>query len=251
MASLYPTTQYLVLNDPDVTATSWQVADGLVKINAQTVCKYKEISKGSITDAVTEVLQETQLAFGATNNSVYQFMIQQWNPYTQKTMTQMFTYTSDSTATTAEVYGYFKAAVDAAVAAGQLFLTTTTSASPNLIMKGIANYPAFTITIIQQPASGITPTYTTAGVVAVGTTAALALQGITVPSGKSYWTVYLEYAPLNGLNVKEPISVSSNYTLYIDKADAQTAALAVVIGNNLDGKDNAGTVANPEAIAIK
>lgn len=253
MASLYPNYQYLVLdstNAPVVTSTSWQVADGLVKINGQNVCRFKDLVNGSVTDSVAEVLQETKLTFAATSNSVYQFVIQQFNAFTGKTMVQTFTYTSDATATATEVYDYFKAAVDAAVAAGQLYLTTTTSVNPDLILKGVTGYPQFTVTVIQQPSSGITLTFTTAGVIAVGTTAALALKGITVPAGKTYQSVHIEYNSFSGQNVKDPSAVFSQYDLYLDKADGDTAALATVITNNLNGLDNAGAVANPQAIAV-
>lgn len=247
MPSTYPNSQYLVINSTDVTATSWVLANGVISINSQNVCKYNAVKKASVTAAVAETPQASNILVNtATSNSVYQIIIQQFNPYTTRTMTQTFTYTSDSTATLAEIVAGLKTQIDAATAAGQLFITTG-GASPNITLTAVAGYTLFTVTVIQ---GDMTASITTPGVVAVGTTAALALKGITVPAGKSYTTVHLEYSPVTGMNIKDDVNLYSVYDLYLDQADAQTAALVTVITNNINGLDNAGAVANPEAIAI-
>jgi len=248
IVSTYPNSTYIVAET--YAATSWVMADGKITwsdptaTTAQLVTKYNAISKASLTPGVTEVLQETKLAFLGVNNSVYQIIIQQWNPVAGKTMTQTFTYTSDATATNSEVYTYFKNAVDAAIASGQLFLTTSTSVDPDLIMKGIPNYPKFTVTIIQQPAGGITLTATTAGVVGVGTPAALALKGITVnPSIPLWTTVHLEYAPVTGQNIKDPVAVNSVFDLYLSQSEGDYVAVLAAITADLDGSSPGDAIA--------
>jgi hypothetical protein len=245
MPSTYPNSQYLVLNSPDVTATSWVLANGVISINSQNVCKYNAVKKASVTAAVAETLQVTTLTPVAANNSVYQIMIQQYNFSTGVTYTGMYTYTTAASGDTATTIGdAFRSQIN-----NDQVLKIVASGTTTLILTAEAGFPVFTVTILQL-GGGLTQTTGTAGVVAVGTTAALALRGITVPAGKSYTTVHLEYSPVTGMNAKDDVNLYSVYDLYLDGADTQTAALVTVITNNINGLDNAGLVANPEAIAI-
>lgn len=245
MPSTYPNSQYLVINSTDVTATSWVLANGVISINSQNVCKYNAVKKASVTAAVAETLQVTTLTPVAANNSVYQIMIQQYNFTTGVTYTGMYTYTTAASGDTATTIGdAFRAQIN-----NDQVLKIAATGTTTLILTAEAGFPVFTVTILQL-GGGLTQTTGTAGVVAVGTTAALALKGITVPAGKSYTTVHLEYSPVTGMNIKDDVNLYSVYDLYLDQADAQTAALVTVITNNINGLDNAGLVANPEAIAI-
>lgn len=245
MPNLYPKYDYLVINSTDVTSTSWQVVDGLVKIAGQNVCKYKELAKASVTASVAETLQVTTLTPTAAANSTYQIMIQQYNFSTGRTYTGTYTYTTAAAGDTATTIGdYFRAQINADPTLRVVATGTTT-----LILTAEAGFPVFTVTILSV-GGGLTQTTGTPGVVAVGTTAALALKGITVPAGKTYTTVHIEYAPVGGMIIKDPTAPYAMYDLYLDNADADTAALVTVITNNLNGLDNAGTVANPQAISI-
>lgn len=246
MPSTYPNNQYLVINDTAVTASSWVLANGVITIAGQQVCKYKELRKASVTASVNETPGVQTLTPVAANNSVYQFMIQQYNFTTGVTYTGMYTYTtaaSGDTATT--ICDAFRAQINA-----DQVLRITATGTTTLILTAEAGFPVFTVTILQvgggltQPSPATTP-----GVVAVGTTAALALKGITVPALKTYTTVHLEYAPITGMNIKDSVDLYSVYDLYLDNADTHTGPLVTVITNNLNGLDNLGTVANPEAIA--
>ena len=246
MPSTYPNSQYLVINNPDVTSTSWQLADGVVKIAGQNVCKYNAIKKASVTVAVAETLQVTTLTPVAAANSVYQIMIQQYNFTTGVTYTGMYTYTTAASGDTATTIGdAFRSQIN-----NDPVLKVVATGTTTLILTAEAGFPVFTVTILSV-GGGLTQVTGTPGVVAVGTTAALALKGITVPASKSYTTVHLEYSPVSGLNIKDDVNLYSVYDLYLDQADSpDTSNLVTVITNNLNGLDNAGTVANPQAIAI-
>jgi hypothetical protein len=249
IVSTYPNSQYLVINSTDVTATSWVLANGVISINSQNVCKYNAVKKASVTAAVAETSGVETLTPIAAANSVYQFIIQQYNLSTGVTYTGTYTYTtaaSGDTATT--ICNAFRSQIN-----NDQVLKVTATGAATLILTADAGFPLFTVTILQV-GGGLTkatvaPDYVP-GVAAVGTTAALALKGITVPAGKSYTTVHLEYSPVTGMNIKDDVNLYSVYDLYLDQADAQTAALVTVITNNINGLDNAGLVANPEAIAI-
>jgi hypothetical protein len=155
-------------------------------------------------------------------------------------MTQTFTYTSDSTATLAEIVSGLKTQIDAATAAGQLFITTG-GASPNITLTAVAGYATFTVTVIQ---GDMTASITTPGVVAVGTPAALALKGITVnPSIPLWTTVHLEYAPVTGQNIKDPVAVNSVFDLYLSQSDGDYAAVLAAITADLDGTDATAAIA--------
>lgn len=243
MPNTYPNTQYLVLTNPAVTSSSWVLANGVITINGQQVCKYKELRKASVTASVNETLQVTTLTPTAAANSTYQIMIQQYNFSTGKTYTATYTYTTAAAGDTATTIGdYFRGQINADPTLRVVATGTTT-----LILTAEAGFPVFTVTILSV-GGGLTQSTGTPGVVAVGTTAALALQGITV-TGANYTTVHLEYAPITGLNIKDSTDVYSVYDLYLDTTDTQTGPLVTVITNNLNGLNDLGTAANPEAIA--
>jgi hypothetical protein len=245
MPSTYPNSQYLVINSTDVTATSWVLANGVISINSQNVCKYNAVKKASVTAAVAETLQVTTLTPVAANNSVYTIMIQQYNFSTGKTYTAQYSYTTAASGDTATTIGdAFRSQIN-----NDQNIKIAATGTTTLVLTAEAGFPVFTVTILSV-GGGLTQVTGTPGVVAVGTTAALALKGITTPAGKSYTTVHLEYSPVTGMNIKDDVNLYSVYDLYLDEADAQTAALVTVIGYNINGLDNAGAVANPEAIAI-
>ncbi len=247
MPSTYPNNQYLVINDAAVTASSWVLANGVITIAGQQVCKYKELIKASVTASVAETPQVVLVTPTPTANSVYTLLIQQYNFSTGKTYTGTYTYTTAASGDTAiTISNAFKNQINADQ---NIKISTDALGAGSATLTAETGFPVFTVTVLSA-GGGLTAPTTTPGVVAVGTTDALALKGITVPVGKTYTTVHLEYAPITGMNIKDSVDLYSVYDLYLDNADAQTAALVTVIGYNINGLDNLGTVANPEAIAI-
>lgn len=237
--STYPNSTYVVADS--YTATAWDMLAGVITWNGQQLTKYNAITSASITPSVAETLQQNTLTVAAANNTVYQFIIQQYNPVSGKTMTQTFTYTTGAVGTTAEVTAAFTAAVNAAAAAGQLFVSATDN-DPDVTIDALAGYAQFSITVIQGGAN-LVDAIVTPGVVAVGTPAALALQGIVVPAGNLYTTVHMEYAPVSGQNIKDPVAVNSVFDLYLEENEADYAAVLAVVTADLDGTDAADAIA--------
>jgi len=238
--STYPNSTYLILDGAAAAAASVNLAAGVLSVGSplQVLCKYNAITKASITSPVAETPQASNILVNtATSNSVYQIIIQQFNPYTTRTMTQTFTYTSDSTATLAEIVAGLKTQIDAATAAGQLFITTG-GASPNITLTAVAGYTLFTVTVIQ---GDMTASITTPGVVAVGTPAALALQGINVTTVDDYNTCHIEYSPVSGQNIKDGVAVASVIDIYVNDSD-DTGFVGALIAF-LDGSSAADATA--------
>ena len=243
IVSTYPNKTYIVA---DVyAATSWVMAAGVITwgdplaTDAQVVTKYNAITKASITPSVAETPQVTTLTPVAAANSVYTIMIQQYNFSTGKTYTGTYTYTtaaSGDTATT--ISNAFKNQINADQ---NIKITTDALGAATATLTAEAGFPVFTVTVLSA-GGGLTAPTTTPGVVAIGTTAALALKGITV-SGAAYTTVHLEYSPVTGQNIKDGVAVASVLDLYLNAADGDLAAVVAAITADLDGTDAAAAVA--------
>jgi hypothetical protein len=239
--STYPNSTYIVA---DVyTATSWVMADGKITwsdplaTSAQLVTKYNAISKASITASVAETLQVTTLTPVAANNSVYTIMIQQYNFSTGRTYTAQYTYTTAASGDTATTIGdAFRSQIN-----NDQNIKIAATGTTTLILTAEAGFPVFTVTILSV-GGGLTQVTGTPGVVAVGTTAALALKGITV-SGAAYTTVHLEYAPVTGQNIKDPVAVNSVFDLYLNQAEGDYAAVLAAITADLDGSSPGDAIA--------
>lgn len=241
IVSTYPNKTYIVA---DVyTATSWAMAAGVITwsdplaTNGQVITRYNAITKASITASVAQTLQVTTLTPVAANNSVYQIMVQQYNFSTGRTYTAMYTYTtaaSGDTATT--ICDAFRSQIN-----NDQNIKIAATGAATLVLTAETGFPVFTVTILQV-GGGLTQVTGTPGVVAVGTTAALALQGITV-SGAAYTTVHLEYSPVTGQNIKDGVAVASVLDLYLNAAEGDLAAVVAAITADLDGTDVADAVA--------
>lgn len=242
IVSTYPNKTYIVA---DVyAATSWVMAAGVITwgdplaTDAQVVTKYNAITKASITPAVAETLQVTTLTPVAANNSVYQFIIQQYNFSTGKTYTGTYTYTTAASGDTATTIGdAFRSQIN-----NDQNIKVAATGTTTLVLTAEAGFPVFTVTILQV-GGGLTQATGTPGVVAVGTSAALALQGITVGAANTYTTVHIEYSPVTGQNIKDGVSVASVLDLYLEEGEADYAAVLADITADLDGTDAADAIA--------
>lgn len=215
MTSTYPNTTYLVLDGAAAAASSVDLAAGVLSVGdpLEQLCKYNAITKASITASVAEVPQVTTLTPTAAANSVYQIMIQQYNFSTGKTYTANYSYTTAASGDTATTIGdAFRALINA-----DQNLMIVASGGATLILDAEAGFPVFTVTILKV-GGGLTQAPTVPGVVAVGTTAALALQGITV-TGAAYTTCHIEYAPVTGMNIKDSVDLATKIDIYVNEAD--------------------------------
>lgn len=244
IVSTYPNKTYIVA---DVyAATSWVMAAGVITwgdplaTDAQVVTKYNAITKASITPSVGETSQVVLVTPTATANSVYTLMIQQYNFSTGRTYTGTYTYTtaaSGDTATT--ICNAFKSQINADQ---NIKISTDLPGVGTATLTAEAGFPVFTVTVLSA-GGGLTAPTTTPGVVAVGTPAALALQGITVGAANTYTTVHIEYSPVTGQNIKDGVSVASVLDLYLEEGEADYAAVLADITADLDGTDAADAIA--------
>jgi hypothetical protein len=242
--STYPNTTYIVA---DVyAATSWVMAAGSITwsaplaTSAQLVTKYNAITKASITPFLAATAQVDLITITNTANTVYQLNIQQFNPATGRNYFQTFTYTTGSVVAAGEISAYFKAAIDAATAAGQLFLDPVTDGTTTITITGDLGTEVFTATVIQ----GTMVNAAGSGNFAVGSAAVLALQGVsgTTP-GAEYTTVHIEYSPVTGQNIKDGVSVKSVLDLYLNEGEGDYTTVLGDITADLDGTDAADAIA--------
>ena len=246
MTNTFPNQGYLVVNTVQASGADLTLNNGVISFGnpAQTICKYLDITKASVTASVAEVLQVTTLTPTAAANSVYEILIEQFNPVTGNTMTFQYSYTTAASGDTATTIGnYFRELITA-----DPLIKIAATGTTTLILTAEAGYAQFTVTILQT-GGGFTQSTGTAGVVAVGTTAALALQGITV-SGAAYTTVHMEWTPVTGATVKTPNGTPFVLDIYLNEADGDTAALTAKFQYTLAGREvSAGGPANPEILA--
>jgi hypothetical protein len=246
MTNTFPNQGYLVVDTIQAAGADLTLNNGVISFRnpAQNICRYLDITKASVTAAVTEQLQVTTLTPVNAANSVYEILIQQFNPVTGETMTFQYSHTtaaSGSSATT--ICDYFRDLINA----DQLIKIAATDTA-TLILTAEAGFAQFTVTILQT-GGGFTQSTGTAGIVAVGTTAALALQGITV-SGTDYTTVHMEWTPVTGATVKTPNGTPFVLDIYLDEDASNYAGLLAKFQYILAGRSvSAGGPANPEVIA--
>lgn len=238
IVSTYPNSTYLVLDGADAAAASVDLAVGVLSVGnpLQELCKYNAITKASITVSVAAVPQSDSIAITNTANTVYQLNIQQFNPATGRNYFQTFTYTTGAVVAAGEISAYFKAAIDAATAAGQLFLDSVTDGTTSITIDGDAGTEVFTATVIQ----GTMINTPSAGNFAVGTTAALALEGIIV-TGTAYTTCHIEYSPVSGQNIKDGVAVASVMDIYVNETD--DSGFVTALTGFLDGSSAADATA--------
>ena len=216
MNSTYPNSTYLILDGADAASASVSLVAGVLSVGnpLQVLCKYNAITKASITTAVAEVLQVTTLTPVAAANSVYTIMIQQYNFSTGRTYTAQYTYTTAAAGDTATTIGdAFRSQIN-----NDQNIKIAATGTTTLILTAEAGFPVFTVTILSV-GGGLTQATGTPGVVAVGTPAALALQGIIVSTTDDYTTCHIEYSPVSGQNIKDGVGVASVIDIYVNETD--------------------------------
>jgi hypothetical protein len=237
--STYPNTTYIVADT--YAAGDWAMAAGVITWAGQEVTKYNAITKASITTSVAEVPKVVTLTPVAAANSVYTIMIQQYNFSTGNTYTAQYTYTTAASGDTAiTISNAFKNQINADQ---NIKISTDALGGATVVLTAEAGFPVFTVTILSVGGGLTQATTPGTGVVAVGTPAALALEGITVPSANLYTTVHIEYAPVTGQNIKDPVAVSSVLDLYLEEGATDYATVVGDITADLDGTDAADAIA--------
>lgn len=238
-----------------VVAADLTLDNGILKFGvptasaSQVICDFLDLIPGqcSITVAVAEALQTTTVTFTAANNTTYMLRLQQWDAANRVWITNVYAYTSAASGDTATTIGNaFRTQINADSRIHILAGGTAT-----LMLYAEAGYPVFTATSIEP--STTTVVLNATGNPAVGTTAALALEGITegVASAASYTRVRLRYnangVPTNTLQTNQPYQLD----LYINQASADYANTLAKFRYILAGRSTSITsAANPEAIAV-
>jgi len=237
MNSTYPNSTYLILDGAAAAAASVDLAAGVLSVGnpLQVLCKYNAITSASITIAAAGSVQTDTVTVVNTANTVYQLNIQQFNPATGRNYFQTFTYTTGAVVAAGEISTALSNAIDAATAAGQLFVDATAGGG-SFTIAGLPGTEVFTAVVIQGTMTNAPGT----GNFAVGTTAALALQGITV-TGTDYTTCHIEYSPVSGQNIKDGVSVASVIDIYVNETD-DTGFVTALTGF-LDGSSAADATA--------
>jgi hypothetical protein len=154
---------------------------------------------------------------------------------------QVTTASSGDTATT--ICDAFRSLINA-----DPIIHVAATGAATLILTAETGWPQFTVNL-QFLGGGLTQVAGTAGVFAVGTLASLALQGITVTNA-TYYQVHLEFTPIIGDNLKNPIQNMSVWDAYINAGDGDTAALIVTWTEELGNLVLAAAAASIENFAL-
>lgn len=243
----YPNQEIDILDTVQALAADLSVANGWYAVGNPLERKFHYGScipgKVFIKAPVTEVLQVTTLTPVASANTTYAIIIQQYDVANQSWVTYTDSMTASSTDTPTTICNYFRNNVNAS---GQLRITASGAAT--CILTAETGYPIFIVTITQT-GGGFTQATGTAGVIAVNTQAALALQGITVANA-SYTQVHVEYYSNNGDQLKGRNTLHSVYDLYINQASANRAALVTAFTESLGNLIIGGTDASIENAAL-
>lgn len=211
------------------------------------ICFFKDLIPGKtrIIDGVAETLQVDTITFTAANNTDYFIRISQWDPINRVTRIFPFTYTSLASGDTATTIGdAFRDAINA-----NSLIKVAATGTTTLILTAEAGYPVFTTTTIEPSTTALV--HTTPGVVAQGTTAALALEGITVGSGLTYTRVHLEY-DLQG-NWTNTVRTNQRYIydILIDEASTDFTNVLAKWNYILAARETSiGGPMNPETLAV-
>lgn len=245
----YPNQEIQILDTVQAAAADLSVANGVYSVGnpLQRKFLYDDCIKGAcrITAPVTEVLQVTTLSPTAANSSTYSLIIQQYDVANKSwgiTYTDTHT-TAASGATATTISDYFRNNINAN---SQLRITAT--GTNTVVLTAETGYPIFIVTLTEL-GGGFTQATGTAGVIAVNTLAALALQGITVTNA-SYTQVHVEYYGTSGETAKNRVTLHSVYDLYINQASANRAALVTAFTEGLGNLIIGGTDASIENSAL-
>jgi len=228
MTSTYPNSGYVVLNTIQSAGADLVLDGGVLSLGnpAVKICNWKDITIPTrVQLAVAETPQVTTITPTAANSSTYQFLIQQWNPVTRMTMTRLYTYTTAASGDTATTIGdAFRSRINSDTGYGQLQINAT--GTTTLILTAVAGYAVFTVSVIQA-GGGFSVAATTPGVAAVGTTAALALQGITenISAAASYTQITINSNTKTGANVGNPVGPGQSLLVLLNEGASNYAAL--------------------------
>lgn len=235
MTYTYPNQAYTVLNSIQASGADLTMVNRQINLGnpLAPVCLFNDLIKATVTVAVAEQLQVTTLTPTAAANSTYTFFIQQVNPATGNMTTVNLSYTTAASGDTATTIGdYFRSLINADPTLHIAATGTTT-----LILTAETGYAIFTVSITQL-GGGLTQSTGTAGIQAVGTTAALAVQGVTtdINSASSYTTIVMKWVPKSGDNIREPIGVPQTLTVYLLESATNYAALVAKFRYVLAGR---------------
>ena len=248
MPSLYPNQWYTALETVQASAADLSVVNGLIRSGdpLTDVCYYDSITKATITAPVTEVLQVSTITPTAVASTVYGLTLSQYDYNTGNNIVKQYTYTTASSGDTPTTIGdAFRSQINADPTIKVAATGTTT-----LVLTAETGYPQFQViktgSTVGNASLAVAPT--TAGVVAIGTTAALARQGITLPSA-SYTQIHIEYNQNSGLNLKDQVTLASVFDLYINQAATNRATLVTAWTQELSNLVIGGAAASIENFA--
>lgn len=245
MPTLYPNQWYTSLETVQASAADLAVVNGLIRSgNPLTdVCMFDSITKASITAPVTEVLQITTITPAAVASTRYGITLSQYDYATGNAIVRSYEYTTASSGDTPTTIGNsFRSQINADPAIKVAATGTTT-----LILTAETGYPVFQVILTGSTVgnASLAPVTGTAGVVAVGTTAALARLGITLPSA-SYTQVHIEYNQKSGTSLKDQVTLASVWDLYISQGATNRAALVTAWTEELGNLVIGGAAASIE-----
>jgi hypothetical protein len=249
MPTLYPNQWYTSLETVQALAADLSVVNRMIRSgNPLTdVCLYPSITKATITAPVTEVLQVTTITPAAVASTAYGITIAQYDYATGNDIVKQYYYETAASGDTATTIGdAFRSQINADPTIKVAATGTTT-----LILTAETGYAQFRVIKTGSTVgnTSLAVVATTAGVVAIGTQAALARQGITLPSA-TYTQIHIEYNQNSGLNLKDQVTLASVWDLYISQGATNRAALVTawteILGNLIKG----GTDASIENFAV-
>jgi hypothetical protein len=240
----------VVLNNPtgasDISLANRKLslASSAVTTGTFPTLDYRFIDSATIITGVAETAGVWTVAFSAANDTTYKFAINQvvnGNP-----VTYIVSYTSDSSATAAEIAAAFVNQINAQTGLTSIQVTASGSGTP-ITLTADTGYPIFSVSAIQNMG---TITNTVTGVAATGQGATLAAAGV---SGATAGTTYTEYrisyyqeaAPQMDTRV---LQGKNTLHFYVNQGDAQFAAFNTEMQDTLNAL--AAGVADPEIIAV-
>jgi len=242
MPTLYPNQWYTSLETIQALAADLSVVNGMIRSgNPLTdVCKYNTITKATITAPVAETLQVATITPTAVASTAYGITISQYDYNTGNPIVKQYYYTTAASGDTATTIGdAFRSQINADPTIKVAATGTTT-----LVLTAETGYAQFQVIKTGSTVgnTSLAVVATTPGVVAIGTLAALARQGITLPSA-SYTQIHIEYNQPTGPDLKDQVTLASVWDLYISQGATNRAALVTawteLLGNLIIGGTDA------------
>lgn len=254
--------QPIVLNSFSASAaTDIVTSGGFVNIatpsDAAVPSMYYPTAASTITRAVAETLAVGKVIITTASSTFYKFIVSQLNTVTGQIADHVIEYTSDATATGAEIISAINAAILASSSAkgGALYVTSSGSGTSTVTMTitALTGHAVFSMTGVSNCACYVDGTNSsTVGVYPVGTAARVNavtnLNGVAV-SGHIYTTISFNgFANTSSLMTGRGTS-AFNQTLYLDENATNFSTFLTGITNVLNGLKVGGSVADPELIS--